>query len=111
MKVSPTKRKRPRTAPRGKKNGRAAIAKARRVIPPGIYIEIPGGNWQTGRGMAHAHIRNKRGYVYLAWREGDRVKNFYLGKAPRKSPTGDLRSQGPGAGGRRAAARTRSARL
>ena len=39
--------------------------------------------------FSRAHIRNKRGYVYLAWRDGNRVRNFYLGKAPRSSPTLD----------------------
>jgi hypothetical protein len=36
---------------------------------------------------ARAHLRNRKGYVYLTWRDGQRVRSFYLGKAPRKCPT------------------------
>lgn len=96
MKLSPT-RKRGRALPRKTRKTRRARPKPQsRATPPNIYVEVPGGSYQFGRGMAHAHLRNKRGYVYLCWREGDRVRNFYLGKAPRKSPTADL----AGAGGR-----------
>ncbi len=54
--------------------------------------------------MRRAHLRNKGGYVYLCWREGERVRNYYLGKAPRKSPTV---SSGPGRAGAGAGGRDR----
>ncbi len=50
-----------------------------------------------------AHLRNKKGYVYLRWREGKRVRTFYLGKAPRTSPTtaiADLAAAGARSGAR-----------
>jgi hypothetical protein len=56
-----------------------------RVAPPEIFVESRADEL-TPR-YARAHLRNRRGYVYLSWREGDRVRSFYLGKAPRKSPT------------------------
>jgi hypothetical protein len=37
--------------------------------------------------MVKSHLRNRRGYLYLCWRDKGTVRNFYLGKAPRKSPT------------------------
>jgi len=39
---------------------------------------------------ARAHLRNRNGYVYLTWRDGERVRSFYLGKAPRKCPTPEV---------------------
>lgn len=75
--------------------GRSAVKKKRprrpkevrrvRQEPPDIYVRL-GGESHYGA-YSHAHLRNKKGYVYLCWRDGDRVRNFYLGKAPRKSPT------------------------
>ena len=53
--------------------------------PPAIFIESSVNGYRHH--MSRAHLRNKRGYVYLCWREGNRVHNFYLGKAPRSSPT------------------------
>lgn len=43
---------------------------------------------------ARAHLRYKGGYVYLQWRDGGRVRSFYIGKAPRHSPT-DRSSSSP----------------
>ena len=42
---------------------------------------------------ARAHIRVKGGkYLYLAWKDGDRVRNFYLGqKRNRVLPTSPAR--------------------
>lgn len=71
---------------RTKKRPRA-IAKPRRANPPKIFVEVPSKSLYGGPQHARAHLRNKRGYVYLCWREGLWVKNFYLGKAPRSSPT------------------------
>lgn len=63
---------------------------------PRLFVELAGDCWQFGR-LHKAHLRNKRGYLYLCWREGKRVHNFYLGKAPRNSPTqsGDLVALAP----------------
>jgi hypothetical protein len=43
---------------------------------------------------ARAHLRVKGGkYVYLAWKDGDRVRNFYLGqKRNRALPTSGARA-------------------
>jgi hypothetical protein len=101
MKVYPTNRDRGRGRPKGQKKARRAIAAARRVSPPPvIYVATKPESYYL-KDLSRAHLRNKRGYVYLAWRDGDRVRNFYLGKAPRKSPTAaDPRAPGPGAADR-----------
>lgn len=79
---------------RRRKRG-AAIAKPRRVTPPEIYVHWrdPERPWRSP--YARAHLRNKKGYVYLTWREGERVRTFYLGKAPRKSPTAAIGISAP----------------
>ena len=43
------------------------------------------GQW-SGR-YHRAHLRNRRGYLELCWRDGERVRSFYLGKAAKKFPT------------------------
>lgn len=93
-KVSPTRHS-------DRKTGRKRPSLARRAIReiPEIFVYVS--EEAFGHRYKRAHLRNKRGYVYLCWREGVRVRNFYLGKAPRKSPT----LEGSGAGCRRAAAR------
>jgi hypothetical protein len=53
--------------------------------PPEIWVNTKRELWK--RRLVLAHLRNKRGYIYLCWREGKRVRNFYLGKAPRSCPT------------------------
>jgi hypothetical protein len=63
-----------------------AIAARRSNPAPAIFVACPHEGWQQSH-MSRAHLRNKRGYVYLCWREGNRVRTFYLGKAPRSSPT------------------------
>lgn len=94
MKLSPT-RKRGRVLPRKTRKTRRARPKPRRrVEPPRIYVEVTNNGGYGMNAHARAHLRNKRGYVYLCWREGDRVRNYYLGKAPRKSPTPDLAGAG-----------------
>jgi hypothetical protein len=55
--------------------------------PPQIFVRGKTGRGYGGYCMIKAHLRNKRGYVYLCWRENDTVRNFYLGKAPRSCPT------------------------
>lgn len=83
----PTKRKAAAGSARRKKSGRAVPDRKSRAIPaqpPQIFV-------RTGGSSAHrfhrAHLRNRKGYVYLSWRDGEKVRTFYLGKAPRKSPT------------------------
>jgi len=59
---------------------KVAIAKPRRVTPdkPEIYVRVQDG-WKSN--YAHASIRVKAGqYNYLVWRDGDQIRNFYLGK-------------------------------
>jgi hypothetical protein len=87
MKVYPTTGDRRRVDAKGSKNGPFATLAARRSNPPPVIYVATSPEPYHVRELSRAHIRNKRGYVYLAWRDGDRVRNFYLGKAPRKSPT------------------------
>lgn len=54
---------------------------------PDIYVRAPRPGTYSGLAFVQAHLRNKRGYVYLCWREGQTVRTFYLGKAPRSCPT------------------------
>ena len=61
--------------------------------PPRIFVKTYEGPYH-GR-MREAHLRNKRGYVYLCWRENGTVRNFYLGKAPRSCPTTAAGSSSP----------------
>lgn len=67
-------------------------APSRASAPPTILIETQPGSFPLP-GQHRAHLRNKRGYVYLCWREGRKVRSFYLGKAPRSCPTAAARSQ------------------
>lgn len=87
-------RRRPKTADAGKV---VAIGE-RRVNPmPAIFVRVEGKSWYKST-YARAHLRNKKGYVYLVWRDGDRVRELYLGKAPRSSPTGSAGRPGAAAG-------------
>jgi hypothetical protein len=83
--------------PRSKLRAIARRSKAK-LAPPEIYVKCV--QEFSADHYALAHLRNKQGYVYLSWREGNRVRSFYLGKAPRKSPTGGaaLRSAAADAG-------------
>jgi hypothetical protein len=82
--------------------GKARIQKSRKsrerrratLEPPSIFVAKNCGG--PGQLYARAHLRNKRGYVYLTWRDGDRVRAYYLGKTPRKSPTRALELAGAG---------------
>jgi len=38
-------------------------------------------------GLAHAHLQNNGGYLYLVWRDGATIERRYLGKAPKDSTT------------------------
>lgn len=84
----PCRRKRPVT------RKRSAIEESRVNPPPEIYVRVEGrASWKSS--YARAHLRNRKGYVYLSWRDGDRVRELYLGKAPRKSPTLELERLAP----------------
>jgi len=88
------KRKSPTRPPAPPRAQKSPDSRSRTNTPPTIYVETPSPQrpgdqiptW-SARQKARAHLRNKRGYVYLCWREGKRIRNLYLGKAPRKSPT------------------------
>jgi hypothetical protein len=59
---------------------KSAIAKPRRAKPekPEIFVRTREERWPR---YAHASIRVKAGkYLYLAWRDGGRIRNFYLGQ-------------------------------
>jgi hypothetical protein len=65
-----------------KRNG--GIAKKGRKkpsMPPGIFVCSK----QAARERAfhRAHLRYRDGYLYLSWREGKRVRSYYLGRASR----------------------------
>ena len=72
--ISPTKQKRVKSKLR-------ADRKRSRVKPecPEIFVKISESNYQPI--TARAHLRNKGGYLYLSWRDRERVRTFYLGKA------------------------------
>lgn len=75
-----------------------AIAKSRTT--PKIFVEHPNPvGFFHGPRYAKATLQNKKGYVYLQWKEGDTVRSLYIGKAPRSSPTASV--QGLAAAGTR----------
>ena len=82
-KACPTKR---RPFARPEQGPPDAIVKSRSK-PPEIYVRYEDERRPWRDKYKRAHLRNKAGYVYLCWREGSKVRTFYLGKAPRKSPT------------------------
>ena len=84
MKSSPTK-----------KSADSASTKSRRVKLPELYVGIAKSRNRYSDPYVRARIVEKRGYVYLTYREGKTVRTHYLGKAPKTSPT---ESAGPGAG-------------
>jgi hypothetical protein len=96
----PTKRA---AAPRAKTVERKPLARSiagRRASPPEIFVKCVDREHPWRDPYARAHLRNRKGYVYLTWRDGQRVRSFYLGKAPRKYPTAgpELRTSAAGAG-------------
>lgn len=90
MKALPYKRtrstlpaKRPRKPPIGE----------RRVLPE-IYVRVQGKTLYPRELYAKAHIRVRRGcYRFLVWRDGNKIREFYLGRLAKVSPT-----PGPGPG-------------
>lgn len=77
----------------GAENSSVAIAEGRRGNVPRLFVLVPDGRAYRGSRYVSAHLRNKRGYLELCWRDGKRVKTVHLGKAANSSPT---RRRGPG---------------
>lgn len=67
-----------------KKKGKGK-ARRGRVEAPKIFVAV--GRNEDGPKYSQAHLRNRGGYLYLSWRDGDRVREFYLGKGRKVSPT------------------------
>lgn len=75
----------PYTSSRGKKRPEIAIAKSRVVE---ICVRIPASYGQGLTQWAEAHIRQRAGgYRYLVWRDGQKVREMYLGKVSGRCPT------------------------
>jgi hypothetical protein len=57
-----------------------AIVPARRVKAeiPEIYVKISEG-WRSSYAQAKIRVKNGK-YLYLQWRDGERVHSFYLGQ-------------------------------
>jgi hypothetical protein len=81
-----------------KKTSSGRAIAARRASPPEIFVKSVDREHPWRDPYARAHLRNRNGYVYLTWRDGQRVRSFYLGKAPRKCPTPELELQASIAG-------------
>lgn len=60
------------------------------VVEPQIFVGVQAKKPRVymSTHYAAAKLRNKGGYVYLQWRDGDKVKSFYVGKRAVSSPTG-----------------------
>lgn len=87
MKTYPTKVPAASRAPASKKNGRLRSPGRSRAKIPEIFVKEEQASGFRPIGFARAHLRNRNGYVYLTWRDGARVRSFYLGKTSRKCPT------------------------
>jgi len=87
MKPYPTKVPAGARSTRGAKNGRLRSQRQSRARIPEIFVKEEQGSGFRPIGFARAHLRNRNGYVYLTWRDGTRVRSFYLGKTSRKCPT------------------------
>ena|ERR1700732_3534948 len=81
---------------RGRKTRKSrsrAIASPRRtkVRWPRIYVQVATDTVYPR--YALAHLRNKKGYLYLSWRDGKKIRTRYLGKTSRAYPTPAARSE------------------
>ena len=93
---APRSRRSSKRAPRGPGNARS---KCEVQAPPEIFVRAL--NQFAGHRYIPAKIRVRRGcYRYLAWRDGDKKREFYLGKIKNCAPRGPGRgsSQLAGAG-------------
>ena len=89
-----------------KRSSRAAKRPRKRPLEPRrvpdifVRVEKPFGNMELG-GFAKAHIRIRRGcYRFLVWRDGGKIREFYLGRLRQRAPTSgtELGHQVRGAG-------------
>lgn len=83
----PTKRKNRSSADSGASRDREGGRKESRVkLNPEIFVmRVHRGRYD--KLYARAHLRNKKGDVFLCWKDGNRVRNFYLGRRKQKPPT------------------------
>lgn len=77
-------------SPRARKASRSG-RKTREVTPPAIFVRVK----SYGNEYAQARIRVRKGcYQYLVWRDGDKMREFYLGKrtphASSPAPSADV---------------------
>jgi hypothetical protein len=64
---------------RGKTAAQKAIA-ARRVEMPDLFVAVGKGAFGAAKYVrAHFRVRREK-YRYLVWRDGSRIREFYLGK-------------------------------
>ena len=67
----------------GSRSKRVRPIAERRAMPE-LYVLVPDDSrFSWRRNYRKAHLRNKRGYLYLCWRDGSGVHSHYLGKAPK----------------------------
>jgi len=98
----------PRTAVDRRKGALAVDVDGRQnreaQLPP-LFVRLRDSEYY-GAKYAQARVRIRRGcYQYLVWRDGDKTREFYLGKKENRTPrisagAGD-RSSGPGRAARR----------
>jgi hypothetical protein len=98
------------TLPRTLKTaGKGAAANARgdrgsREVKPTPEIFVRVSTWTYQGSYAQARIRVRKGcYQYLVWRDGDKTREFYLGKKETRTP------QVSAGAGARSGARARAA--
>lgn len=98
--VYPTRRRGSRAGRKRAAKGKVStIGESRVSASPEIFVRLIGKHsWRHE--YARAHLRNRKGYLYLSWRDGRQVREYYLGKAPRNCPTGNAGNLAPGAADR-----------
>jgi hypothetical protein len=109
MKSYPTKSAAVQTrSTRTPRDRKTAIDKCRTPQEPPTLFVLGEASGFTPK-YCRAHLRNMRGYLVLQWRDGARVRSYYLGKARKSSPTAGeiLENAGarPAASGRRSVRR------
>jgi hypothetical protein len=79
----------PRTPGDRRKGSHAAAVDGRQIreaqLPP-LFVRLRESDYY-GAKFAQARIRIRRGcYQYLVWRDGDKTREFYLGKRENRTP-------------------------
>lgn len=87
MKSSPTSGDRGAQVHAAAKTAAQRDPESRRLKSPDLFVRLSPEHPWDGPHLAKAHLRNKRGYVYLVWRDGSHVHEFYIGKAKRPYTT------------------------